>query len=493
MTPRLVVCTSLAIALLCGLTSATSAQAPDSQAAPSLTVLRGNLYLARVDWRTTVVLATQDGLVVGDPISEEGAAWLRAELATRFPGQRVRYVLQSHHHFDRARGASVFDGAETIGHRLFNVELRQARGSELYRDVAPVKRTFDVRERLVVGGRRVELIHTGPAHAPDMSALYFPDERVLFDVAPPAIDVVPFVFGPYASPQDIVRWLTVVSALDIDVIVGSEGRTFDVAAVRLLKPYLDDLIASVVSGVHDGRTLQQLRATIQLPAHAANPHYAARVAHIERVYRGLSLRQWSAQAAAGLSQMSEPAAYCPGYDPCDPPEGVLPSGTIGVGFSFGRVGFVAEADSGAQLFASRSSLFYDDIIANRRSRLSGLVRYRIGSATGSGIDLLGGVTWVSSDTQGLERIKEALPPLGGRHEIASRASTFGYTVGAELVLSVSGRWSLRTPARFTIAEDDELHPGRSDLRIGVGLAYHLTRRVAVRPGKPDPVVMRSTP
>jgi len=481
-------------ALAAAVSSDVSAQATAAPpSARTITPLRGNVYLARVDWRSTVVFVTPDGIIVGDPISEEGARWLRGELATRFPGERVRYVLHSHHHFDRARGASVFQGAETLGHRLFNDELHGARGSVTYGEVLPVKRTFDLRERLTLGGRTVEIVHTGPFHSADMSALYFPEERVLFDVAPPDVDLVPFRFAANASPQDVARWLAVVGDLDIDVIITSDGRSIDAAAVRSFKPYLDDLIAAVTAGVRDGRTLGQLRAEVLLPAHRSNAHYAARVAHIDGVYQTLSLRQWSVQAAAGIGRISEPAAYCPGYDPCNPPRGILPSGTIGVGYSFGRVGFVGEVDGGDQLSASRSSRFYDDVISNRRMLTSSLIRYRLGSPTGSGMDVLAGFTRVFSDTRGLDRVKEALIPVGGRHAIASQLKTFGYTVGVELVLPISPRWSLRTPVRFTSGNDEELHPGKRDIRAGLGVAYRISRHVAVKRGQPAPVVMRSTP
>jgi len=36
-------------------------------------------------------------------------------------------------------------------------------------------------------------------------------------------------------------------------------------------------------------------------------------------------------------------------------------------------------------------------------------------------------------------------------------------------------------------------PGRQDVRVGVGIAYRIARRVAVKPGEPDPVVMRIKP
>ena len=493
MTPR-VRCPAVVLVLVALLwaTDATAQATPD-QPQRTLTALRGNLYLAQVDWRTTVVMVAADGIVVGDPIDADGAAWLRGELAARFPGRPVRYVLHSHHHFDRARGAGTFDGAETVGHRLFNIELQRARRSSQYSDVAPVTRTFDGRYRVTVGADVVEIIHTGPFHAPEMSALYFPAARVLFDVEPPAVDAVPFAFGAYSTPHDVARWLASVSALDIDVVVTGDGRTIDAGAVRALGPYLDDLIAAVTAGVAAGRTSSQLAAEVLLPRHAANPHYAARVAHIERVYRGLSLRHLSLEGSAGMNRMSTNAVYCTGYDLCEPPGGALPAGMLGLGYGFGRFGLLAEIQLGDQASGSRSSPFYDDIIANRRSRASGLMRYRLGNAAGGGVDLLGGFSFLISDTRGLDRVKNILTPIGGRHDIVDRFDTVAYTVGADLSVPINSRWTLRAPVRLTGGEQRELHPGRHDLHAGVGFAYRFARRVVVLSGEPQPVLMRLQP
>jgi glyoxylase-like metal-dependent hydrolase (beta-lactamase superfamily II) len=143
----------------------------------------------------------------------------------------VRYVLHTHHHFDRAEGASVFSAtAEVVAHRNFDGMLSSARTSwpefygiadrngnrvldaaevadsprgglvsakdrdndgrvrpeELYRRVQTPETTYDSRRTITLGGQTVELVHTGKAHAPDMTALYFPAERVVFVADPPA-------------------------------------------------------------------------------------------------------------------------------------------------------------------------------------------------------------------------------------------------------------------------------------------------------------------
>src|SRR5262245_63876647 len=92
-----------------------------SLAAPSLaqprtppreiTQVKGDLYRARNGNWYTVFLVTPAGIILGDPINETFAPWLKSELDTRFPGLPVRYVVYSHSHFDHAAGGGVF--AET--------------------------------------------------------------------------------------------------------------------------------------------------------------------------------------------------------------------------------------------------------------------------------------------------------------------------------------------------------------------------------------------
>src|SRR5262245_14687231 len=73
---------------------------------PQIGRLRGDLYRVDAGDRHTVFLVTSEGIVLSDPIDRETARWLKSELATRFPDRPVKYVLLTHHHFDRAEGAS---------------------------------------------------------------------------------------------------------------------------------------------------------------------------------------------------------------------------------------------------------------------------------------------------------------------------------------------------------------------------------------------------
>jgi hypothetical protein len=334
------------------------------------------------------------------------------------------------------------------------------------------------------------MIHTGPAHTADMSALYFPDERVVFAVDPPDVSVAPLSFGPY-SPHGVARWLDAVSPLEFDLLALDDGSTTRPTDLRLLKAYVDDLIAAVTAGVGSGRTLSQLHAEVLLPTHRSNPRYGARLAQIDEVYRALSVHQWNLYFAAAVTQLSTNTTYCSGYATCHTFGRTLPAGSIGLGYSWGRYRFVSEFSTGRQLLASRSSRFYDDSLANRRSKVSFLVGYPAAAGVLS-IEAVGGAAILTSDTRGLNRVKEAEVPVGGRHPIVSRLGGVGSVVGADVSLSLGPRWSLRFPIRFTFGsiDDGELHPGSRDVHVGVGLRYRLTQRVVRLSGKPQPVVMR---
>jgi glyoxylase-like metal-dependent hydrolase (beta-lactamase superfamily II) len=165
--------------------------------------VRGDLYKVSTGpgvAAVTVFLVTQDGIILADPLNPEFAAWLKGELATRFPGKPVRFVLQSHYHWDHARGGGMFaDTARFIGHenmpRNLALPIRQARPAgdaddadgdgrlareEINADIRRPDITFRDRYTLVSGGKRVELLYARNRHTDDLYDAYFPEERVLF-------------------------------------------------------------------------------------------------------------------------------------------------------------------------------------------------------------------------------------------------------------------------------------------------------------------------
>ena len=108
----------LAVAAFARRISSTASFAQPRTPPREITQVKGDLYRARNGNWYTVFLVTPAGIILGDPINETFAPWLKGELDTRFPGKPVRYVVYSHSHFDHAAGGAVFaDTATFVGAR----------------------------------------------------------------------------------------------------------------------------------------------------------------------------------------------------------------------------------------------------------------------------------------------------------------------------------------------------------------------------------------
>ena len=122
MTRRLALVVVLAL-----LACAASAQQGQKPPVRSIAQVTGGLYRVQNNEHYTVFYVTPAGIILADPISADAAAWLKAELARRFPNVPVRYVIYSHHHQDHASGAAVFDDtAELVAHENFAATVKAA-------------------------------------------------------------------------------------------------------------------------------------------------------------------------------------------------------------------------------------------------------------------------------------------------------------------------------------------------------------------------------
>jgi glyoxylase-like metal-dependent hydrolase (beta-lactamase superfamily II) len=498
---------ALAVALL---PSSLLAQPRDAAADREIAVLTGDLYRVRDGDRYTVFLVTPDGIVVADPLSTPTAMWLKQELDTRFPGRAVRFVLHTHHHFDRAEGAGVLQPRERVAQRNFSDELSKARRAlpafvdaadrnndgvfdaselantrsgalllskdrngdgrvspdEVYRQVQDVRRTYDKAMQISLGGRTIELIHPGRAHAADMTVLLFPAERIVFAADPPAIAEVPFVFGA-GRPSEIFDWIHTVASLDFDTLLLGDGKTLSRAQLTALAAYLDGLREEVAAGYEQGLELSQIQA---VPIASPSPHDGARGDQLRAIHRTLRLRRivltGSGTGAYGLRS----AAFCDSFAACNT-GGALTTGVAALTVSSGGLGFGAEVQMGEQSWHSRTSPSYDEEFALRETRVAGLVRYgRLQS--GFSFTVTGGPSISIGE-------KAALPPLGGRHSLAARGTRIGVTGGVDLARALSSRFSIIVPIRVTrlFGNERNLWPGDTTITIGGGLSMRVVRRV----------------
>lgn len=511
--------------VLCGaLVDGAKAQTPGpARSDRAITHLRGALYQVRDGRQHTVFVATREGIVLGDPLSGATAEWLQAELASRFPEIPIRFVLVTSHVYARAEGLAVFaEEAELVAQEQYSDALDRARGEftgtlatldrdgdgaleaaelaasidraslverdrnrdgrltprELYSRVSDVERRFDRQWHASLDGVRVEMVHVGAAHAPEMSILVFPNERVVFAADTPPLTLQDG-FGAFA-PRDALAWARVVDGLDFDTLLTSDGRSIPHADVSAFHRYVAALLDVVADGHEAGRTAATLQPNAKLDAYRNTPFYAGRQAQIAAAYADLRLTTVDLYGAAmGRLVLTDPQS-CPTVATCDHTSRVG-AVTVGLRTNVGRIGLVGEAMFGAhQRETARSTAWSLEHLAHRDTRGSVLASF--GSSSG-GLDLsaLAGFSFTVTDTSGLVVARGAIAPVsGGRRAVSFRDHQAGVTVGADVTIAMGRRFALMAPVRYTRSAIIS-GPGGGvephDLQIGLGLSMRVSSRV----------------
>jgi glyoxylase-like metal-dependent hydrolase (beta-lactamase superfamily II) len=314
----------LAIAALCALTLPLSAQLP--QLPRQIVKVSGDLYRANDGIWYSLFLVTPGGILLVDPLNPPFAEWLKGQLAARFPGVPVRYVVYSHSHWDHIEGGAVFadtarfvaqegvlrnlDGRvphmpgdmidrndngtfeveEIVGpfqthpgicgmpENFFRTHDRNHDGhmtpAELYTDVRPPDIVYSQRMRITLGGKVIELIYPGKNHADDGTVVLFPQERIAFAADFPADALVgdtlrslPSACGNFDS-HPLAAWIEsfrALEALDFDKLAGGHGSAlFSKPDIAEARRYFEDLAAAVGAGMSQGKSLAELKRTIHL-------------------------------------------------------------------------------------------------------------------------------------------------------------------------------------------------------------------------------------
>lgn len=452
------------------------AQTPELDAAAHRELVRvtGDLYRFNNGDQHSLLLVTRDGILVVDPLGLFAASWLSKELQTRFPGVRVRYVVLTHHHPERAGAAGLLKPDTIVGHESFRAALTDlgSRGDTRY--VIVPQTTFRDRYTIDLGGQRVELIHTGPFHSRDSIAVVFAQQRILFAADAPPVGKAPFTIGR-ARSGDVVTWLNAVAQADVDTVMFGDGTTMPHAEIAGLARYLSQMRSAVLNGYERGHSLNKTLATVRLADHAASPHYAGRAQQITDIYRQIKFVRGDIVLSGIANYLPErEPQFCAGYDRCDS-GGVVAAGTVAALVSVGRrIGFQVEFAIGDQFWSSRAKPAYDEETVLRPFLVSGLARFNV--TRSRNVSLLAGATRVGGDVAGLSRVTGRFTPEGGRHRIQSNDTRIGFTGGLELSQRL-GALRLVVPLRATYftGAAPPWWPSPLNASAGVGLAIPLFR------------------
>jgi glyoxylase-like metal-dependent hydrolase (beta-lactamase superfamily II) len=253
-----------------------------------LTKVAGEIYRFRNNVHYSIVAVTPAGIIVTDPINQDAARWLRAELERRF-NLPIRYLVYSHDHADHISGGQVFKdaGALVVAHENARTQIVEEQRPTAVPDI-----TFSDRMTIELGGTVVELSHVGRNHSDNSVVMRFPQERVLFAVDFIPIERVGFRDFPTSWIEDWIESLRRVEAMDFDILVPGHDQVGRKEHVRMFREYLEDLRGEVVRLARDGKSLDEMKQLITLPKYRHWGRYDEWFPlNIEGMYRQVQLHR----------------------------------------------------------------------------------------------------------------------------------------------------------------------------------------------------------
>src|ERR1044072_4634280 len=292
---------SFAVAALVSVAGTAAAQQQDfSKVEIKVTKVSGNVYFLEGAGGNLAASVGDDGIVIVDDQFAPLADKIRAALKG-VTDKPLRFIINTHYHFDHTGGNLPFHDATIISHdnarnRLEQTNLVGNGGSMQMEQPANPKEalpviTFQHDVTLHLNGEDIHALHAPSGHTDGDSIVFFTRSNVVHmgdDFVTYGFPFVDITAG--GSVRGMIKALeTTIPKLPADVkIIPGHGPVSNLDDVRAYLKMLKDTLAVVEKGVKAGKTLEQLKQEkVLAPWQKYSGQFISTDAFIESIWNDL--------------------------------------------------------------------------------------------------------------------------------------------------------------------------------------------------------------
>jgi glyoxylase-like metal-dependent hydrolase (beta-lactamase superfamily II) len=200
------------------------------------------------------VLVTGEGVIIVDNKFSDSFSDIVRQVAS-VTSEPIRYVLNTHHHFDHAgSNADFIPTAQVIGHE--NARANMIRNGET--GAPPL--TFSQRTSVYLGDAEVQAHHFGRGHTGGDAVIYFPAQRTVHTgdlfIWGDRLDgstLAPFIdYSNGGSAADRTATLDGVLTLEFDTVIPGHGPLLTKSDIRTFQDKFDRLVMRITRLMESG-------------------------------------------------------------------------------------------------------------------------------------------------------------------------------------------------------------------------------------------------
>ena len=200
------------------------------------------------------VLVTGEGVIIVDNKFSDSFSDIVRQVAS-VTSEPIRYVLNTHHHFDHAgSNADFIPTAQVIGHE--NARANMIRNGET--GAPPL--TFSQRTSVYLGDAEVQAHHFGRGHTGGDAVIYFPAQRTVHTgdlfIWGDRLDgstLAPFIdYSNGGSAADWTATLDGVLTLEFDTVIPGHGPLLTKSDIRTFQDKFDRLVMRITRLMESG-------------------------------------------------------------------------------------------------------------------------------------------------------------------------------------------------------------------------------------------------